>query len=67
VHVTAQATSSTPVSGMQIYVDGVKQYDGKGGTLDTYVSMASGMRRLTVQAYTSTGSVFKTTEYITVN
>ena len=67
VHVTAQATSSVAVNGMQIYVDGVKQYDGKGSTLDTSVSMASGTRRLTVQAYTSTGSVFKTTEYVTVN
>jgi len=51
---------------MQIYLDGVKVYQAYASTLDTYVSMAAGTHRLTVQAKDTSGVIFKSTEYITV-
>ncbi len=65
VPITAVTTSSSAVQFMQVYVDGAKQYQSDGGTLNTSVAMSAGTHRLTVQAYN--GSYFKSTEYITVS
>ena len=64
VHIVAKTTDSKPVNYIQIYVDGVKKYETSGGSLDTSLAMATGTRRLTVQA--SDGTIFKQTIYITV-
>ncbi len=66
VTVDAGTTSSTAVSYMQIYVDGVKVYQVSGGSLHTSLSMATGSHRLTVQAKNSAGTIFKSTVNITV-
>ena len=65
VHIVATATDSKSVSYLQIYVDGVKQYQVSGGSLDTSVAMSTGTRRLTVQAGDG-ATIFKQTIYITV-
>src|SRR5438309_11706653 len=65
VHIVAGATDSKPVNNLQIYVDGVKQYQVAGGSLDTSLAMASGTRRLTVQGYDGT-ITFKETIYINI-
>jgi hypothetical protein len=62
----AATNSSTPVSLMQIYIDGVKVWQNSGGTLDTNINLATGTRRLTVQAKDSTGFNFKKTIFVTV-
>src|SRR5207237_669625 len=64
VHIVAVTTDSKTVQFMQIYVDGVKQYQVSAKTLDTSLAMAAGTRRLTVQAYD--GTYFKQTIFITV-
>lgn len=64
VRVVAGTTSSTPVTLVQIYVDGVKQSEVKSSTLDTSIPIAAGARRLTVQA--NNGTWFKSTINITV-
>ncbi|MBI2677463.1 MAG: Ig-like domain-containing protein [Candidatus Koribacter versatilis] len=56
VQVSASATSSRTVTLMQIYVDGTKKYEGKGSSLSTTVSIATGSHRLTVQAFDSSGA-----------
>ncbi|HWR37205.1 MAG TPA: Ig-like domain-containing protein [Clostridia bacterium] len=65
VHVVASTTSSTKVQYLQIYVDGVKVNQVSASSLDTYVTMAAGTRRLTVQAYNGS-TLFKKTVYVTV-
>src|SRR5437879_3261353 len=65
VHVVAVATDSKTVQFIQIYVDGVKQYQISAKSLDTSLAMAAGTRRLTVQAYD--GTYFHQTVYITVS
>src|SRR5207248_9325018 len=57
VHIVAKTTDSKPVHYIQTYVDGVKQYETSGGSLDTSLAMAAGTRRLTVQA--SDGCIFE--------
>src|SRR5438552_1435275 len=63
VHIVAVTTDSNTVQFMQIYVDGVKQYQISAKNLDTSLAMAAGTRRLTVQAYD--GTYFHQTVYIT--
>src|SRR5256885_5796144 len=67
VHVNAGTTdNSATVNLVQIYVDGVKKAETSGNFIDANVSMATGTRRLTVQAKDSAGTVFKKTIYVTV-
>jgi hypothetical protein len=66
VHITAAAKpGASAITAMQIYVDGVKKYQGTGTSIDTSLAMTTGTHRLTVQALDSSGA-FKATEYITV-
>lgn len=67
VHVTAAAKSSLgPITAMRIYVDNVSMYLTNAATLDTSVSMASGSHNVVVQAWDSTGAVYKNARTITV-
>jgi hypothetical protein len=67
VHVQATAKAgASAIKSMQVYVDGVKKYDLPNSTrIDTFLSMAKGARRVTVQAIDSSGA-FRTTVNITV-
>jgi len=47
-------------------VDGKAAFTASGGSLDTSIAMASGVRRLTVQAKDTKGVIFKQTISITV-
>lgn len=67
VRVTATASSSSAISYMQVYVDGVKQYEVKAAKVDTTLSMAVGSRRVVVQAKDSAGSLFKSAVNFTVS
>ena len=65
-HVTASATSSHPITAMRIYLDNVSVYLVKAAQLNTYVSASAGTHNLVVQAWDSTGAVFKRPVTITV-
>ncbi len=66
VAISAVATSAAAVQFMQIYVDGVKQYQQNNTTnINTSLAISGGTHRLTVQAYN--GTYFKSTENITVS
>ena len=66
VHVVAASKDTVAVSFLQIYVDGSPVLTKTGSTLDTTVAMASGARRVTVQAKDANGTIFKQTINITV-
>ena len=56
VRVTATATDASAVSYLQIYVDGIKKYQAaKVKSIDTNLSMQTGLRRVTVQAKDAAG------------
>lgn len=59
VQFIAQAISAHTITAMHIYVDGASVYFVRAGQLNTYVTMASGSHNVTVQAWDSSGAVFK--------
>lgn len=60
VHVIATAKSSHPITAMRIYLDDVSVFLISAAQLDTRVSAMPGSHLLVVQAWDSTGAVFKT-------
>jgi Bacterial Ig domain len=66
VHVTASAKSSHPVTAMRIYLDNVSVYLVASSQINTYISASAGSHSLVVQAWDSTGAVFKAPETINV-
>jgi hypothetical protein len=67
VHFVASATSSHPITAMRIYVDGSSVYLVSASKIDTSVAIASGQHSVIVQAWDSTGAVFKAPLSLTVS
>jgi hypothetical protein len=67
VHFVASATSTHPITAIRIYVDNVSVYLVSASKLDTYVAIASGTHNVVVQAWDSTGAVFKAPLTLTVS
>lgn len=67
VHFVASATSAHPVTAIRIYVDNISVYLVSASKLDTLVTMSTGTHNVVVQAWDSTGAVFKTPLTLTVS
>jgi hypothetical protein len=67
VHVTAAARSGAgPITAMRIYVDNVSKFFVKATSLDTNLALAAGTHTMVVQAWDSTGAVFKKSQTVIV-
>ncbi len=66
VHFVASATSANPITAMRIYVDNISVYLVSASSLNTSVTMSAGTHSVVVQAWDSTGAVFKTPLSLTV-
>ncbi|MGC2696575.1 MAG: hypothetical protein WA738_12375 [Candidatus Angelobacter sp.] len=66
VHFVASASSSLPVTAMRIYVDNVSVYLVAANHLDTSVALSAGSHSVVVQAWDSSGAVFKMPMALTV-
>lgn len=66
VHFVASAASSFPITAIRIYVDNVSMFAVNAATLDTFVPLSTGSHFVVVQAWDSTGAVFKSPETVTV-
>jgi hypothetical protein len=60
VRFRAAAKSTHPITAMRIYIDNVSKYLINASTLDTSLTIATGTHSAVVQAWDSTGAVFKT-------
>lgn len=67
VHFVASATSTHPITAMRIYVDSVSAYLVSASSLDTSVAMSAGSHSIIVQAWDSTGAVYKMPLTLTVS
>lgn len=67
VHVVASASSTHPITAMRIYVDNVSVFVTSSGNIDTSVAMSAAKHNVVVQAWDSSGAVFKTAVSITVS
>jgi parallel beta-helix repeat protein len=56
---SAQAPANHYITAMRIYVDYQSVYYVKASKLDTYVTMAPGSHKVTVQAWDNSGTVYK--------
>lgn len=63
----AKSSSTAPITAMRIYVDNVSQYLTNSSSLNTSLSLAAGSHYVVVQAWDSTGTVYKTPLTISVN
>ena len=66
VHVTAAAKAGSPITAMRIYLDYVSAYSVNSSSLDTSLSMSTGTHSLIVQAWDTTGAVYKNVQTVTV-
>jgi len=64
---SAQAPSGRTITAMQVYVDNVSVYSVKAASINTSLSVTSGAHYVVVQAWDSTGAVYKTPRNITVS
>lgn len=67
VVVNATATSNVAISFIELWIDGVKKTRVSGNTLNTSVTLATGIHRVTVQAQDANGVYYKQTANITVH
>lgn len=67
VHFVASATSSHPITFMEIYVDGNGAFGQATSSLSTYLNMSQGSHSVVIQAWDSTGAVFKQALNMTVS
>jgi hypothetical protein len=67
VQFVASASSSLPITAMRIYVDDQSVFANQSNSLNTSIPLANGAHRVVVQAWDSSGAVFKFPETITVN
>jgi acid phosphatase len=56
----AAAKSTHPITAMRVYVDNIAKFSVNASSLDTSVALATGTHSVVVQAWDSTGAVFKT-------
>jgi hypothetical protein len=67
VHFVASATSTHPITAMRIYVDNLSVYLVSASSLNTSVTMSAGTHSVVIQAWDSTGAVFKAPLSLTVS
>lgn len=60
VHFVAAAKSTHPITAMRIYVDNISRFAVNSTSLDTSLALATGAHSVVVQAWDSSGAVFKT-------
>jgi len=60
VHIRAAATSTYPITYTRIYVDNVSVWGSAVSRFNTYLNMKAGNHYVVVQAWDSSGAVFKT-------
>lgn len=66
VHFVATASSTHPITAMRIYVDGISVFNNTSASINTLVTIAPGQHTAVVQAWDSTGVVFKSAMALTV-
>jgi len=64
--VATASAKSAKITSMKIYVDSVSKYSVNAASINTTLTLSSGSRHITVQAWDSTGAVYKNSFTITV-
>jgi hypothetical protein len=59
VHFVASATSTYSITGMSIYIDGVKKYHVYASSIDTNLTVSDGGQSVSVKAWDASGKMFR--------
>jgi hypothetical protein len=59
VHFTAAAKSIHPITTMRIYIDNVSKFSASASSINTSLALAAGTHAVVVQAWDSSGAIFK--------
>ncbi len=59
VHFTAAAKSAHPITTMRIYIDNVSKFSVSASSINTSLAIAAGAHAVVVQAWDSSGAIFK--------
>ncbi|HKV91122.1 MAG TPA: alkaline phosphatase family protein [Candidatus Angelobacter sp.] len=59
VHFVAAAASSHPITAMRIYIDNLSKFTANASSLNTSLAVSAGTHSVVVQAWDSSGAVFK--------
>ncbi|HEY2390169.1 MAG TPA: alkaline phosphatase family protein [Candidatus Angelobacter sp.] len=59
IHFTAAAKSIHPITAMRIYIDNVSKFSASAGSINTSLAVAAGPHAVVVQAWDSSGAIFK--------
>jgi len=65
-HFIASATSTKPITGMRIYVDGVDSFHVTTGKIDTMLAMSAGTHKVTIKAWDTAGTSTSSALTVTV-
>lgn len=66
VHVAASAEAPDPITLMRIYVDNVSRYSARASSVNTTLTMSTGKHTVVVQAWDSSGNVYRASKAVTV-
>jgi hypothetical protein len=66
VKFVASGKAANPITAMRIYVDNTSQYLTNAASINTTLTLAKGLRAITVQAWDSKGNVYKSSLNVTV-
>jgi phosphatidylinositol-3-phosphatase len=67
VSTSAAVTGSHPISAVWVYVDGTVRYKTTSSSVNTYLTLATGTHNMNVQAWDTSGVVYKSTVQFSVN
>jgi hypothetical protein len=66
VDVEAIANSTSSVTATKIYIDGVSKFSGSSSTISASLTLPSGTHKMTVKAWTTSGTVLQASESFTI-
>jgi len=66
LHIVAGTTSSNPISGINVYVDGVLRNRFAASSIDQLLSLPNGNHFIVVKAFDSTGAGFRSDRHVTI-
>ncbi|HZD96143.1 MAG TPA: hypothetical protein VE133_17920, partial [Candidatus Sulfotelmatobacter sp.] len=65
VRATGKAFSGYPIMATYVYLDGVLKFKSSSDTADTTLRLSGGTHQITIQAWDSSGAIFRSTVGIT--
>jgi Bacterial Ig domain len=67
IHVVANASTSSTITGYKIYLDGTAVFSQASGSIDTFLNASAGSHKITAKAWDSSGAILSSSATVTVS